>query len=134
LGQPPREVTYDTLYGRHPRDRKKFTSRVREGKRAVTHVRTVRTLTAASLVCCTLQTGRTHQIRVHLSEHGFPLLGDPVYGRSVSDPRLRAAAELLNRQALHARLLGFEHPVTGESLRFEAPLPADFQRALDALS
>lgn len=134
LGHPPSEITYDTLYGRHPRDRKKFSSRVREGKRAVTHVRTVRRLTGASLVCCTLQTGRTHQIRVHLSEHGFPLLADPVYGRTVTDPRLRAAAELLQRQALHARLLGFEHPVTGESLRFDVAPPPDFQKALEALT
>jgi 23S rRNA pseudouridine1911/1915/1917 synthase len=134
LGLLPREVTYDTLYGRHPRDRKKFSSRVREGKRAVTHVRTLQALAGATLVCCTLQTGRTHQIRVHLSDHGFPLLGDPVYGRTSADPKLRAAAQLLQRQALHARLLGFEHPVTGQHLRFEVAPPADFRAALEALT
>jgi 23S rRNA pseudouridine1911/1915/1917 synthase len=134
LGALSSEVTYDTQFGRHPVDRKRFSSRVVRGKRAVTHVHPQRLLTGATLVRCTLETGRTHQIRVHLSEHGHPLLGDPLYGRTPSDPRLRRAAERLGRQALHARVLGFVHPVTGEALRFEVEPPDDFREALELLS
>ena len=126
-------VTYDTPYGRHPRDRKRFSSKVTSDKRAITHVAPLERLHGATLVSCRLQTGRTHQIRVHLSEHGAPLLGDAVYGKPPRDPRVRAAAEALGRQALHAALLGFVHPVTQEVLRFESPLPADLARALAAL-
>lgn len=132
-GHPPERATYDTLHGRHPRDRKRFTTRVARGKRAVTHVEVLERLHGAALVRCTLETGRTHQIRVHLAEHGFPLLGDPVYGRPPKDPRVRAAASALGRQALHAAVLGFTHPTRGRPLRFETPPPADFQRALSAL-
>jgi 23S rRNA pseudouridine1911/1915/1917 synthase len=82
------------------------------------------------VVRATLETGRTHQVRVHLAEHGAPLLGDPVYGRAPKDPTLRRLARALGRQALHAAVLGFAHPVTGESLRFETPLPADMAQAL----
>ncbi|MFO0682550.1 MAG: RluA family pseudouridine synthase [Sandaracinus sp.] len=133
VGEHPLEASYDTLHGRHPRDRKRFTSKVRSGKRAVTHVERVEILRGASLVRCRLETGRTHQIRVHLSEHGFPLLGDPVYGKPPKSPALRALGEVLGRQALHAAVLGFPHPVTGVPLRFEAPLPSDLARALEAL-
>ncbi len=132
-GRPPDEVTYDTLHGRHPRHRKRFSSQVREGKRAVTHVVTLERLHGAALVRCTLETGRTHQIRVHLADAGFPLIGDPVYARAPRDPRLREAARALGRQALHAARLGFEHPVTRERLTFDAPPPPDFEAALDAL-
>ncbi len=134
LGKPPAEVTYDTWIGRHPVDRKRFSSQVRRGKRAVTHVVRLRELASASLVQCRLETGRTHQIRVHLSDHGFPLLGDALYGRVPREARVRLAAEALARQALHARVLGFVHPISGERLRFEVEPPADFQRALAALS
>ena len=82
---------------------------------------------------CTLETGRTHQIRMHLSEAGHAILADELYGRGSRDPLLVAAAEAIGRQALHARLLGFVHPVSGERLRFEAPLPDDFVRALALL-
>lgn len=126
--------TFSTLHGRHPRDRKRFSGQVKRGKRAVTHVAPVEPLHGATLVRCTLETGRTHQIRVHLSEAGHPLLGDPTYGRRPKDARLRAAHEALGRQALHAAVLGFVHPTTEETLRFESPLPADFQAALDALN
>ena len=132
-GEHPPRATYDTLHGRHPRDRKRFSSKVVRGKRAVTHVERVERLHAASLVRCRLETGRTHQIRVHLAEHGHPLLGDPLYGRPPRDPRAREIAEQLGRQALHAAVLGFVHPITREPLRFETPLPEDMQRALDAL-
>lgn len=132
-GHPPARVTWETLHGRHPRDRKKLSSKVRRGKRAVTHLEVVERLAGAALVRCTLETGRTHQIRVHCADHGFAILGDPVYGRTPKDPRLRESAALLGRQALHAAVLGFVHPVTGVPLRFESPLPEDFRRALARL-
>ncbi len=133
LGRPPEKVTYETWHGRHPRDRKRFSSKVVRGKRAVTHVEVVERLHGAAVVRCTLETGRTHQIRVHLADHGFPLLGNPVYGRTSKDPRVRAAANALGRQALHAAVLGFTHPISGAQVRFETPPPADFQAALSAL-
>jgi 23S rRNA pseudouridine1911/1915/1917 synthase len=124
-----------TLHGRDPRDRLRFTTRVREGKTAITHVRVLERLRdgAATHVVCTLETGRTHQIRVHLAESGTPVLGDPLYGRPPKDRALRALASELGHQALHARLLGFTHPTSGERMRFEAPLPDDFARALESL-
>jgi len=135
VGAPPDRITYDTLHGRHPRDRKRFTSHpLRGGRRAVTHVETrERFGDRAALVQCTLETGRTHQIRVHLAEHGHPLVGDPVYGGRPRDPRVRQAAAHLGRQALHATLLAFAHPITGEPLRFETPPPGDFTVAGEML-
>ena len=133
VGEHPARETYDTLHGRHPRDRKRFTSKVNTGRRAITHVERVEVLRGATLVRCRLSTGRTHQIRVHLAEHGFPVLGDPVYGRAPRDAKLRAIGETLGRQALHAAVLGFPHPVTGEAVRLEAALPEDFARALAQL-
>ncbi len=134
VGAPPPEATYHTLIGRHPTERKRFSSKVRVGKHAITHVKRVRELHGAALVRCQLETGRTHQIRVHLADHGFPLLGDPVYGKRSRDLRVQAAAEALGRQALHARVLGFAHPVTDAPMRFEVEPPEDFQRALAALA
>lgn len=126
-GEPPARARYDTLHGRHPSDRKRFTTRVARGKRAVTEVEVLERFEGAAMVRCTLETGRTHQIRVHLAEAGFPLLGDPLYGRPARSPRVRrAAAELPpGRHALHAALLGFDHPATGRRTRFESALPAD---------
>ena len=125
---------HETLHGRHPKDRLRFTTRVREGKRAVTHVEVLQRYgELATYVRCRLETGRTHQIRVHLSETGTPILGDPLYGRPPRDPRLASIATTLGHQALHARVLGFVHPTTGETMRFEAPLPADFVAAMNAL-
>jgi 23S rRNA pseudouridine1911/1915/1917 synthase len=133
VGHPPASVRIETLHGRHPTDRKRFTSRVTTGKCAVTQIALVERLHGAALVRCRLETGRTHQIRMHLSEHGWPVLADPVYGRPSSDPRVRAAAAAIGRQALHARVLGFTHPISGQPMRFVAEPPEDFQRALAAL-
>jgi 23S rRNA pseudouridine1911/1915/1917 synthase len=132
-GAPPDTITYDTLHARHATDRQRFTTRTLRGKRAVTRVAVRERLHGAALVSCRLETGRTHQIRVHLADAGFPLLGDRVYGKSPRDLRVRAAGEALGRQALHAALLAFAHPVTGAPLRFESEPPADFAAALTAL-
>lgn len=133
IGQLPEALTLDTLHGRHPTDRKRFSGRVTRGKRAVTHVSLLERLHEASLVECRLETGRTHQIRVHLSEAGHALLGDPLYGRTPREPLLAAAAESLGRQALHARLLGFVHPCSGVHMRFEAEPPEDFAQTVKRL-
>jgi 23S rRNA pseudouridine1911/1915/1917 synthase len=104
------------------------------GRRAVTHVRVLERFTGAALVACRLETGRTHQIRVHLLERAMtPILGDPLYGKPPADEALRALGEALGRQALHARVLGFVHPATGEAMRWESPLPADMARVVEAL-
>ena len=104
------------------------------GKRAVTHYRLVQPLRGASLVECRLETGRTHQVRVHMASIGHPLLGDPAYGRSRPEHR-----ELLNRlhfrrQALHAARLGFIHPITSAALRFDSEIPADMQGLFSELA
>ena len=95
------------------------------GKHAVTHYRTLQALDNATDLECTLETGRTHQVRVHCASIGHPLLGDPVYGRSPSAIRPLLQRLGFHRQALHAARLGFEHPVSGEHVRFESPLPVD---------
>ncbi|MGE0870612.1 MAG: RluA family pseudouridine synthase [Kofleriaceae bacterium] len=136
LAAPPpraRQGTLRTLYGRHPVHRKKFSSKVATGKPAVTHWEVVEALHGAALVRLRLETGRTHQIRVHAADHGWPLIGDAVYGHRASDERIAAVARQLGRQALHAALLAFDHPVTGKRLSFEAPLPGDLSAALAAL-
>lgn len=104
------------------------------GKRAVTHYRLLTPLRAASLVECRLETGRTHQVRVHMASLGHPLLGDPAYGRTRTEHR-----EVLNnigfqRQALHAAELGFVHPISGEKLSFKSAAPSDMQELFMALS
>ena len=123
-------MTFDTLHGRHPRDRKRYSGRVTRGRSAVTHVQVLeRFRDGIALVRCTLETGRTHQIRMHLSEHNAPVLGDMLYGgRGVARHRL------VRRLALHAALLGFEHPEPGVGgLRFESALPPALQGPLDGL-
>ncbi len=130
---PARTGTLRTHYGRHPIHRKKFSSKVASGKAAVTHYEVVEQLHGSALVRLRLETGRTHQIRVHASDHGWPLLGDQVYGIRQRDERLAAAAEALGRQALHAAVLAFDHPVTGARLSFESPLPPDLEAARSAL-
>lgn len=133
VGAPPDTARWETLHGRHPVDRKRFTTKIARGKRAVTTLRVVERLYGSALCEARLETGRTHQIRVHAAEHGVPVLADPVYGRTPRDARVAAVARELGRQALHAAVLGFEHPVTHRALRFESPLPDDFARALAAL-
>jgi 23S rRNA pseudouridine1911/1915/1917 synthase len=126
--------TIATLHGRHPTDRLRFTSRVAKGRRAVTHVTVIERLGRATLVACRLETGRTHQIRVHLAERsGTPILGDPLYGKAPRDPLLSAIADELGHQALHARVLGFVHPISKRPMRWESPLPADIERAIARL-
>ncbi|MDB4995644.1 MAG: Ribosomal large subunit pseudouridine synthase [Myxococcaceae bacterium] len=125
--------TFDTLHGRHATERLKFTTHVKTGKRAVTHVRPIEALLGATHVECRLETGRTHQIRVHLAEAGHAILGDPLYGRAPPGARLKEVAARLGHQALHARVLGFVHPTSAKAMRFESPPPADFVMALAAL-
>ncbi len=131
----PRSQTIDTLHGRHPQSRLKFSSRVRDGRRAITRVTVLEELLCGcALVECRLQTGRTHQIRVHLAEQtATPILGDQLYGSRLADPQLRALVGEMGRHALHAGVLGFVHPMSREALHFSAPLPAALERVLAAL-
>lgn len=124
----PASGTVRGQIGRSDHDRKKMAvlhEHNKRGKHAVTHYKVLRSLAGASLVECRLETGRTHQVRVHMSSIGHPLLGDPVYGRSSSRFRPILGQLRFARQALHAAVLGFIHPVTGAALRFESTLPAD---------
>lgn len=132
--------TIDQPIGRHPSQRQKMSGTTRSGRRAVTHWRVVRRYEEhrLTLLEMTLETGRTHQIRVHLSEMKFPIVGDPVYGNpgritTIADLELRRRLQKLKRQALHARLLGFIHPVTGQYLEFASPLPFDLAAVIDYL-
>jgi 23S rRNA pseudouridine1911/1915/1917 synthase len=130
---PPASATgtLRTWHARHPSDRKRFSSKVASGKAAITHWTVVEPLPGAALVRFRLETGRTHQIRVHAADHGFPLLGDPLYGKT---PRpLAAVAAQLGRQALHATLLELDHPTTAARMRFESELPDDLVTALSQL-
>ena len=132
---PPRaHGTFDTWHNRHPSQRRKFSSRVKRGKRAVTHYWVERRYgTMAALVRCRLETGRTHQIRVHFTDHGWPLMGDPMYGRLHRGSRLADLSQGLGRQALHARLLELRHPRTGEVMRWQSEPPADIQQLMAEL-
>ena len=132
-GVLPESGTYKTKYGRDPHDRKKFSSRVHSGKGAVTHFTVVERLRGATLVEARLETGRTHQIRVHFKDHGHPVVGDPVYARKPRDAKLREVAEALGRQALHAAVLGIVHPITSEYVECKTAPPEDMQRAIAAL-
>jgi 23S rRNA pseudouridine1911/1915/1917 synthase len=119
-GSPPPSGTIDAPIGRHPGQRKQMAI-VAEGRPARTHFRTLGAVGADSLVLARLETGRTHQIRVHFAGIGHPIVGDPVYGRR---------SDLVGRQFLHAWRLGFAHPRTGEWIALEAPLPDDLLTAL----
>ncbi len=127
LPKPP-AGTVSSHIGRSDHDRKKMAvlhEHNKRGKHAVTHYRLIEALGGASLVECRLETGRTHQVRVHMASIGHPLLGDPVYGRAPTKFRPLLNQLHFARQALHAAVLGFIHPLTGEVLRFESALPAD---------
>jgi 23S rRNA pseudouridine1911/1915/1917 synthase len=114
-------IRIEAPIARHRTDRKRMAV-VQGGRRAVTRLRVVEAFAGAALVECRLETGRTHQIRVHMAHVGHPIIGDPVYGRG--------GATAFPRQALHAAVLGFVHPVTGATLRFESPLPPDMGHLL----
>jgi 23S rRNA pseudouridine1911/1915/1917 synthase len=142
---PRRQGVIEGAIGRKGTNRTKMAVVAEDkGRAAVTHYEVVETFgpkgkPVASLVRLHLETGRTHQIRVHLAHIGHPLLGDPVYGTGFRSsevllpPQVRGALANLNRQALHAAELGFEHPQTRKTMRFEAPIPQDFRAVLDAL-
>ncbi|XXF80985.1 RluA family pseudouridine synthase [Myxococcaceae bacterium GXIMD 01537] len=134
-GHPKKpEGRIETLYGRHPVHRQRFTGKVKEGKPAITVYRVRELFEGAALVELDLLTGRTHQIRVHLAELGHPLLCDALYGAGRKGKGgVERAQAVLGRQALHAWRLSFEHPRTGKRLSLEAPLPPDFEAALAAL-
>lgn len=134
-GHPsPRDGTIEGRIGRSDANRKKMAilhDKSPRGKPAVTHYRTLQQLDNCTLIECRLETGRTHQVRVHCASIGHPLVGDPVYGRTPKT--LRPVLERLGfaRQALHAATLGFVHPVTGQMCEFHADLPADMQELID---
>lgn len=144
-GVPELRGTVDAPLDRHPTHRQKMAVRA-SGRHAITHWQVLETYAGAdgtavaSLVECRLETGRTHQIRVHMAHAGHPLLGDEVYGLGFRtkaarlDPAARELLAGLGRQALHAARLGFAHPVTGEHLSFESELPTDLSALREALS
>ena len=119
------EDTVDAPLGRHPTLKIKMAV-VKDGKRAVTYYKVKERFKANTLIECKLQTGRTHQIRVHLAYKGFPLVGDPIYG-------FKKQRFNLNGQMLHAKILGFIHPTTNEYMEFETPLPEYFERIISVL-
>jgi len=126
------------LIQRNPRQRLKMTGRAKTGKVAITGWRVRERFRHFSLLECELWTGRTHQIRVHLSEAGHPLVGDPVYGRGWSvpeklKPELKTKIKAFKRQALHAYLLGFEHPISREKMSFSSELPEDMEDLVNRL-
>ncbi len=138
FGQIENEGQIDAQIGRHPTHRKKMSARPRIGRAAKTHWQLLRPFIHFSLAEFRLETGRTHQIRVHFSSIGHPILGDPLYGgrrklASIEPLLLRQGLQKLRRQALHAASLGFVHPATGENLVCTSPLPPDMEEAIGLL-
>lgn len=126
------EGVIDLPVGRHPSDRKKMSTRSRRGKEAVTRWKVAERFGVLTLLDVEIDTGRTHQIRVHLNAIGYPVVGDMVYGNSrriqaVGDRDIRARLEKVTRQILHAAAIGFHHPVTGEFMTFSSPLPEEME-------
>ena len=131
--------TVETRIGRHPLQRKRMAVVPTGGKPAITHYRVEQRFRAHTLIKVNLETGRTHQIRVHMSHIHHPLIGDQVYGGRLKMPagcseELTRVLRKFKRQALHARLLGLEHPKTGESMRWQAPMPDDMQELITVLA
>lgn len=118
--------TINIPIGRHPTDRKKMSVATRNGREAITHFTVIERFGSYTYIECRLETGRTHQIRVHMSHIGHPIIGDPVYGPKKDKFNLKG-------QALHAKIIGFMHPVTQEYMEFEAEPPAYFDRILEML-
>ncbi|BCL74473.1 ribosomal large subunit pseudouridine synthase D [Jeongeupia sp. HS-3] len=133
-GLVKRDGTVDAPIGRHPRERIKMAV-VGTGKPAVTHYRVLERFTAHTLVECKLETGRTHQIRVHMAHIGHPLAADPVYGgrQKLFAPEIMLALQDFDRQALHAKKLSLVHPTTGKTMTWKSQLPPDFEGLLAAL-
>jgi 23S rRNA pseudouridine1911/1915/1917 synthase len=131
-----RDGTIDERIGRSDANRKKMAvldKNSSRGKHAITHYKVIKTLESSSLIECRLETGRTHQVRVHCASIGHALLGDPLYGRTPKPIKPLLSRLKFTRQALHAAELGFNHPITGEMLRFRAELPADMRELIDEL-
>jgi len=132
------EGLIDSAIGRHPSERKRMSTRTKKGRTAITRWKVRERLDGFTFLEIFPQTGRTHQIRVHLSSMGHALLGDPLYGRkgrlgSIRDPVLKECLKIMNRQALHAHRLGFNHPRTGERVQFQSPIPQDMREVLEWL-
>lgn len=137
-GHPlPLAGTIDQRIGRSDANRKKMAvidSNSSRGKHAVTHYKTIKRLSHCALIECRLETGRTHQVRVHLASIGHALLGDPAYGRTPAPLRPLLKDLHFERQALHAAILGFIHPVSGNALRFSSEIPSDMRELIDETS
>ncbi len=134
-GHPsPSKGTISARVGRSDHNRKKMAvlaDHSSRGKHAVTHYKMLETLDNCALIECRLETGRTHQVRVHMASIGHPLLGDPVYGKTPAPLRQLLKTLNFSRQALHAAVLGFIHPLTGDQLRFSSELPPDMKELID---
>jgi 23S rRNA pseudouridine1911/1915/1917 synthase len=132
-GAPRTGETIERSIGRDPKHRQRMSSRARRGRAAVTHVLDVEKLGGVSLVRVRIGTGRTHQIRVHLSETGSPIVGDALYGGARRPPAALSQLARVDRPLLHAARLSFDHPADGRRLMFEAPMPTDMTEMLDDL-